>query len=123
MRFIVDTENPLFNLCFDLQAKVYTYVSTEPRQSGKLGRVSDGTSDLDAIFGRYESANDAERRYVANLERLFYTYARTGSLPPPDRDVAQGVYLIGKDIEIFREYANCAFWAEQGLVPGHARLH
>ena len=39
------------------------------------------------------------------------------------RDLTHGMYLIGAEVTTQREYPNCGFWKEYGVVPQYGKLH
>ena len=39
------------------------------------------------------------------------------------RDVREGMYLIGAEVTTQKEYPNCGFWKEWGIVPQYGKLH
>ena len=39
------------------------------------------------------------------------------------RDVREGMYLIGAEVTTQKEYPNCGFWKEWGIVPKYGKLH
>ena len=99
------------------QAKVYSYVATQPRT--KLHGVADSTSDIEAILGVYDSA-DGGAAYVANVQKMFYEFVSTGRMHQ-NKDVLAGVYTVGADIATHANYPNCDFWkSAQNIVPNFA---
>ena len=67
-------------------ANVYSYVVTQ-RRTSNAGDVSDSNIDLAAIFGTYGAHTISETKFRDNMERIFYSFVRSGALPPPDRYV------------------------------------
>ena len=65
-------------------ANVYSYVVTQ-RRTSDAGDVADSNIDLAAIFGAYGAHTVSETKFRDNMERIFYTFVRSGALPPPDR--------------------------------------
>ena len=65
-------------------ANVYSYVVRQ-RRTSDAGDVADSNVDLAAIFGTYNPHTNSETKFRDNMERIFYTFVRSGALPPPDR--------------------------------------
>ena len=68
-------------------ANVHSYVVTQ-RRTSDAGDVADSNIDLAAIFGAYGAHTVSETKFRDNMERIFYTFVRSGALPPPDRYVS-----------------------------------
>ena len=39
------------------------------------------------------------------------------------RDLTHGMYLVDAEVTTQREYPNCGFWKEYGVVPQYGKLH
>ena len=129
-------------------AKIYSYVATQKRN--KLDNIADSTSDIEAIFDMYqiddayqkladkedEANNNANKealiagakvaaeqsKFVENIQDMFYTFVRTGSLPQ-GKDRTQGTYLVCSEIRTQKDYPNCDFWKNtKNIVPTYANL-
>ena len=74
-------------------ANVYSYVVTQ-RRTSNAGDVADSNIDLAAIFGAYGAHTISETKFRDNMERIFYTFVRSGALPPPDRYAGYNLQLM-----------------------------
>lgn len=105
----------------NFEAKVYSYVATQPRS--KLGDIADSTGDIEAILGVYEldsSSAEQEQLFVDNMQHLFYSFVRSGRVPQ-DKDVLTGMYTVNDQITTHAHYRNCDFWkSTKNIVPSFA---
>jgi len=103
-------------------SKVYSYVATQKRTDA-LGGIADKTIDIAAILGSYETENEDELKFIANMNDMFFTFVKTGNLPKGNHDLAHGMYIVDSDITTEDNYQNCDFWEKaQKIVPTYAAL-
>jgi Carboxylesterase family len=107
----------------DFNENVYSYVATQKR-SGKLGGIADATSDVAAIFGVYEPADDDESSFVRNMQDMFYNFVKEGKLPHGNSDAKNGIYTVDKNVVTHKSYQNCDFWQGVGdIVPNYGKMN
>ncbi|CAB4068651.1 unnamed protein product [Lepeophtheirus salmonis] len=123
----IRTVCPIMNLAEMASANsnknVYSYIATQTRV-GDLGNIADAHSDISAIFGLYEPKNSTEIRFVTNIQKLFYKFVKSGSLPYGNRDVALGYYDVNARVSFKHEpRSTCQFWENANyIVPEYANL-
>merc|ERR1712029_858557 len=105
-------------------AKVYSYVATHGRTEPLIAdstSIADSTTDVEAIFGVYPTAAEADAKFAANMQDLFYTYVRRGVLTQGNKDALAAVYVVGTTITTQAHYQNCDFWkSASNIVPDYA---
>lgn len=99
-----------------LQPSTPFYVVTQP--AGELN-IADVEVDIQAILGRYEGKAPDQRRYLTQMQQLFYHYVSHGEIK---HDPRRRVMDIGQDALPVETYVNCEFWIEKDFVPRFGRL-
>ena len=103
------------------KSPVYFYVVKQRKQSG-IGYVADANADISAIFGLYNAETREEKKFVQNMEKMFYDFVEKSKLPEGDIDVTKSIYLIDENIQKIFTYPNCDFWLEHGFYPNYTRI-
>lgn len=93
------------------------YVVTQP--AGEFN-IADVDVDVQAILGRYEGKTPEQRRYMSQMQQLFYHYVSHGEMK--QYDVRRRVLDIGQDALPIENYRNCDFWISKDIVPRFARI-
>jgi len=102
-------------------ANVFSYVATQPKLDSMDG-IADKTLDISAIFGTYQTEDESEKQFIANMQNMFYTYVKTGTLPK-GKDMSLGMYVVDNEMTTQRGYPKCDFWEKaQDIVPNYASL-
>jgi carboxylesterase type B len=102
-------------------ANVFSYVATQPKLDSMDG-IADKTVDVSAIFGTYQTEDESEQQFIANMQNMFYTYVKTGTLPK-GKDMSLGMYVVNNEMTTQRSYPKCDFWEKaQDIVPNYASL-
>ncbi|XP_076063951.1 neurotactin-like [Oratosquilla oratoria] len=102
----------------DHRPPVYAYLARHARSS-RLGDLTDGLSDIEAITGTYQLRTESDAKFVTNVQDLFFTFIYTGT-PEADGSTPanHGFYLLGDTVTIEHERPECERWR---LVPQFAR--
>ena len=89
--------------------------------AGDTGYIADARSDIEAILGVYEPQTTEQRKFVDNMQHMFYKFVRQGRLPL-DTSAADKVYLVDDSIGTVSGHRSCEdLWNESGLYPQYAR--
>lgn len=99
-----------------LQPNAPFYVVTQTSDLN-LATVDD---DITAIMGRYEPHTPEQRRYVSQMQQLFYHYVSHGEMK--QYEPRRRVLDIGQDALPFENYKHCDFWIANDIVPRYAKL-
>lgn len=100
-----------------LQSSTPFYVVTQP--AGELN-IADVDVDVQAILGRYEGKTPEQRRYISQMQQLFYHYVSHGEMKQYNQQ--RRVLDIGQDALSIETYRNCDFWIRNDIVPRFARI-
>ena len=86
--------------------------------------IADSTIDVAAIFGVYETEDEEELKFINNMNDMFFTFVKTGTLPKGEDLSFEKMYLVDSEIATQEmAYPKCDFWKEaQKIVPTYAAL-
>lgn len=121
VRMISDlrTVCPLFVISKQMQ-NVPFYVVTQTRGEQNLADVD---SDIDAILGRYEPKTPEQRRYVSEMQNLFYNFVwHDGQIAHAEQVRQKNVLVVDQTILPFSNYSNCDFWINNNIVLSYAEV-
>ena len=60
-------------------------------------RIADSTIDVAAIFGVYETEDEEELKFINNMNDMFFTFVKTGTLPKGEDLSFEKMYLVDSD--------------------------
>ncbi|XP_037071517.1 neurotactin-like [Pollicipes pollicipes] len=99
--------------------RVYFYLAAQKRL-GSTGYIADSRSDIEAILGVYRPATAEQRRFVDNMQSMFYRFVREGRLPL-DATAGSKMYVVDDGIGTVDGHPSCRLWDQSGLYPQYAR--
>lgn len=116
----IRTVCPLFAISTQMQ-DVPFYVVTQPRGEHDLADID---SDIDAILGRYETKTPDQRRYVSEMQNLFYHFVwhDSRSIVFNLQAKQKKVLLIDQGISFSANFSHCDFWINNNIVLPYAGL-
>ena len=86
--------------------------------------IADNMIDVAAIFGTCETEDEEELKFINNMNDMFFTFVKTGTLPKGEDLSFEKMYLVDSEIATQEmAYPKCDFWKEaQKIVPTYAAL-
>lgn len=115
----IRTVCPLFAISTQMQ-NVPFYVVTQTRGEQDLADID---SDVDAILGRYEPKTPEQRRYVSEIQNLFYHYIwHDGKSFFTQQTGQKKVLVIDQVILPGSNFSHCDFWINNNIVLPYADL-
>lgn len=89
------------------------YVVNQTRGEQDLADID---SDIDAILGRYEPHTPEQRRYVSEIQNLFYHFVWHEKV---SHQVGHGhrVIVVGQSVLSSANYSHCDFWIAKDALP------
>ncbi|XP_043237456.1 neurotactin-like [Amphibalanus amphitrite] len=100
--------------------RAYFYLAAQKRH-GETGFIADARSDIEAILGVYRAETIEQRKFVDNMQHMFYKFVREGRLPL-DASAADKVYVVDDGIGTVSSHRSCDdLWNSSGLYPQYAR--
>lgn len=99
---------------------VYFYVATQ-RKYTPIGYVAEANIDIAAIFGVYEAETREEKKFVQNMEKLFYEFVKKGKFPD-EQGILKSIYIVDENIQKIYAYPNCEFWQQHNFYPNYSRV-
>lgn len=93
------------------------YVVNQTAHALEIATVDD---DVQAILGRYEPKNKAQKNYYSAMQQLFYHFVAHGEMKQYEQQ--RRVLAVGQDALPTEDYPNCNFWTSKDFVPRYARL-
>lgn len=114
----IRTVCPLFAISTQMQ-NVPFYVVTQTRGEQDLADID---SDIDAILGRYEPKTPEQRRYVSEIQNLFYNFVwHEGKIAAVEGVGRQKkVLVVDQVILSSANYSHCDFWIKNNIVLPYA---
>lgn len=73
---------------------------------------------MGSILGNYLPLATSQMKFVETIQKLFFDYVITGTLPATKPQV---ILTIGETLDQKNDYSSCNFWISKDIVPRFAR--
>ena len=107
---------PLLTVARMMSPNIPFYVSTFPRTSN----LTDADDDAAAILGFFPREPIERERHLSSIQKLFDHYVWNNVISQVDN--LKRVLIIDQDPLPQKDYPNCNFWIQNGIVPAYARV-